>query len=182
MAMSESMLAARRSDRARVTRRRVVASSGAAAAVLVIAACGGDSGQKGTQVAAKPAKIVLRTQTNQYMVDILEQKLLPAYKQRVPQHTVEWERGGLGIEMIQAVMAESAAGTSPDVFWIGSDWVAQMARGKVVKDLSGYIKTWGQDNDYYPNMVETLFGRRWFLPGTGSCDIFLYGMDWLRVA
>jgi multiple sugar transport system substrate-binding protein len=173
-------------DRTRlVTRRKTLAGAlGAGALVVGLAAtgCGGDTGQKGSTTAAKPAKVVLRTQTNQYMVDILEQKLLPAYKQKVPQHTVEWERGGLGIEMIQAVMSESAAGTSPDVFWIGSDWVAQLARGKVIKDLSGYIKTWGQDNDYYPNMVETLWNRRWFLPGTGSCDIFLYRLDWFREA
>src|SRR5690242_2709879 len=104
-----------------VTRRKALAGAlGAGALALGLAAtgCGGDTGQKGSTTAAKPAKVVLRTQTNQYMVDILEQKLLPAYKQKVPQHTVEWERGGLGIEMIQAVMSESAAGTSPDVFWI----------------------------------------------------------------
>jgi multiple sugar transport system substrate-binding protein len=125
--------------------------------------------------------VVLRTLSDQNQGTSTE-RILAAYRQKVPQHTVEWERGAGGVSMIEAVMAGSAAGTAPDVFWIGSDFVAQLARGKIIRDLSGYIKTWGQEKDYYANTVEPLWGRRWFLPGIASCDMYVYRLDWFREA
>jgi ABC-type glycerol-3-phosphate transport system substrate-binding protein len=128
--------------------------------------------------------VVVRTFTGQIVIDAMQQTLLPGYKQRAPQHTVEWEQQttGSGAEMIEAVIAASAGGTPPDLFFIGSDWVAQLARGRVIKDLTAPIKAWGQDKDYYPNTIEALWGRRWFLPAIASCDLYLYRLDWFREA
>jgi multiple sugar transport system substrate-binding protein len=170
----------------RVTRRRIVAWGGAVATALPLGATAGCTGTGGGQpsanIAAKPAKIVLRTLTTPYPVSVLDQTILPAYKQKAPQHTVDWERGAEGVGMIEAVMAGSAAGTAPDLFWIGSDFVAQLARGKVIREIGGYVKTWNQDKDYYASTIEPLWGRRWFLPGIASCDIYLYRKDWFRDA
>src|SRR5690242_9588444 len=122
-----------------MTRRTMVAIGGALPVGALVAACGGsgDASSQKPAASAKPAKVVLRTLTTAYQVQVLEQKLLPGYRQKVPQHNVEWERGGEGVQMIEAVMAGSAAGTAPDVFWIGSDFVAQLARAKVIREITG---------------------------------------------
>ena len=116
--------------------------------------------------AAKPATVGIRTFTGQAVVDMMEKTILPGYRQKAPQHTVEWEQQttGSGAQMIEAVTAAGAAGTPPDAFYIGSDWIAQLARGRQIRDLTAFVKAWGQDKEYYPNTVESLWGRRWFLP------------------
>src|SRR5689334_4812660 len=91
----------------RVTRRRMVAWGGAVASALPLGAAAGcagtGGGQPGANTAAKPAKVVLRTLTTPYQISVLEQTILPAYKQKAPQHTVDWERGAEGVGMIEAV-------------------------------------------------------------------------------
>lgn len=157
------------------------------AAVLgggLAAACGPGPGGGPAAPSTRPATVGIRTFTGQAVVDVMEKTVLPGYRQKAPRHTVQWEQQttGSGAQMIEAVTAASAAGTPPDVFYIGSDWIAQLARGRLIKDLSALVKAWGQDKEYYPNTVEALWGRRWFLPQIASCDLYLYRLDWFREA
>ncbi len=166
----------------RVVRRTVITQS-----VLlgnIIAACGIESAGQMAAPSAKPAKIVIRTFASQAEKDMMEKRLLPGYKQKAPHHTVEWEQQttGSGAAMIEAITAGAAAGTPPDVFYIGSDWIAQFARSRMIRDLTAYIRAWGQEKDYYSNTVEALWGRRWFLPEIASCDLYVYRLDWFREA
>ncbi|HEX2194236.1 MAG TPA: extracellular solute-binding protein [Candidatus Limnocylindria bacterium] len=151
---------------------------------VIAAACGAPPTGSVSSPSTKPAKVVIRTFAGQAIVDMMEKHLLPGYKQKAPHHTVEWEQQttGSGAAMIEAVTAAGAAGTPPDVFYIGSDWIAQLARSRMIKDLTAYIKAWGQDREYYANTVEALWGRRWFLPQIASCDLYLYRIDWFREA
>jgi len=171
----------------RATRRRVTRRAATAGATVLLgslaAACAGQTGGT-TSPSAKPARVAVRTFAAQAVVDLMQQKVLPGYKQKVPHHSVDWEQQstGSGAEMIMAVTTATAGGTAPDVFHLGSDWNAQVARAKLIKDLTGYVKTWGQDKDYYPNAVAPIWGRRWFLPITSGCDLYLYRMDWFREA
>jgi multiple sugar transport system substrate-binding protein len=163
------------------------AALGGALGSSLVAACAVGSGVAGGSrpaPAARPARIGIRTFTGQPVIDTMEKVILPGYRQAAPQHTVEWEQQttGSGLQMIEAITAATAAGTPPDVFYIGSDWIAQLARGRQIKDLSAYVKAWGQDKEYYPNTVEALWGRRWFLPQIASCDLYLYRLDWFREA
>ena len=168
----------------RVTRRTVLVGASAAAAQAAAVACGAEPAGGVAAPSTKPAKVVIRTFAGQAVIDTMEKRVLPGYKQKAPHHTVEWEQQttGSGAAMIEAVTAGTAAGTPPDVFYIGSDWIAQLARSKMIQDLTAKIKAWGQDKDYYPNTVEALWGRRWFLPQIASCDLYLYRLDWFREA
>jgi multiple sugar transport system substrate-binding protein len=79
--------------------------------------------------------------------------------------------------LYETIAASAAAGTNPDAFWIGSDIMASLVLNRLVRDLSGHIRTWGQEKDYYAGTIEQLWGKKWFLPGISSCDAYLYRTD-----
>ena len=162
--------------------RRTAVVQAALLGGAIAAACGAQPTGGAAAPSSKPAKVVIRTFASQAERDTMEKRVLPGYRQKAPHHTVEWEQQstGSGAAMIEAVTAGTAAGTPPDAFYIGSDWIAQLARSRMIRDLTALIKAWGQDKDYYANTVEALWGRRWFLPQIASCDLYLYRVDWFR--
>jgi ABC-type glycerol-3-phosphate transport system substrate-binding protein len=159
--------------------RRIVLGGLAGGAAGLLAACGaaGSTGAgEGSSPAARPAKIIARVGASPTLTSFFNGTLLPGYKAKAPQHTVEMEWIA-NAPIYETIAASAAAGTNPDAFWIGSDIMPSLVLNRLVRDLSGPIRTWGQEKDYYAGTIDPLWGKKWFLPGISSCDAYLYRTD-----
>jgi multiple sugar transport system substrate-binding protein len=167
----------------RSRRRAAMLAVAAPFTVAALAACGGQgatqSGAAGQT--ARPAKVSARIGAGP-AADFIAQKVVSAYRQKAPQHTVEIEQIAGGASIQDTLVASAAAGTSPDAFWIGSDIMPSVVLSKLALDLTGHVRSWGQEKDYYAGTVEPLWGKRWFLPGISSADMYLYRTDWFAEA
>jgi multiple sugar transport system substrate-binding protein len=171
-----------------MTRRRMigglpVAAGGGAASLL--AACGAAGGTPAAPTpVAKTAKVLVRAGSSQPLVDLFDQKLLPAYKQQTPQHTVtmEWLPGAGAPAVVESLTTAKAAGTDPDLFFIGYNWIASLALNKLAGDMTKYVKTWAQEKDYYAGTIQPAWGKTWHLPWLTACDLYLYRTDWFSEA
>src|SRR5262245_20845264 len=72
----------------------------------------------------RPARIVVRNIASPPVVELFSQKLFPAYQTEHPQHTVEpeWITGS-GPALVDTLSVSKAAGTEPDLFFIGGNWI-----------------------------------------------------------
>src|SRR5437016_2165222 len=106
-----------------VSRRQVLGTLSAAWSAGALAGCAGPGSSGGTVAeptkAAKVARVVVRAGSSQPLVDLFDQKLLPAYRQRVPQHTVEmeWLPGAGAAALVETLTTAKASGTDPDAFF-----------------------------------------------------------------
>jgi len=146
------------------------------------AAVGGVGGDRQPAASAKPAKVTIRNGgTSQPVVDLFNQKFFPAYKEKFPQHTIdpEWITSGA---LVDTLAVSKAAGTEPDVFFIGGNWMPSLALNKLAKDLTAYVKTWGQEKDYFPGTIHTAWNKKWNIGWVSNCDLYIYRTDWFTEA
>src|SRR5262245_33774064 len=73
-------------------RRRIALAQAALLGGALAAACGAQPAGGVAAPSSKPAKVVIRTFASQAERDSMDQRVLPGYKQKAPQHTVEWEQ------------------------------------------------------------------------------------------
>ena len=71
-----------------------------------------------------------------------DDELMPAFKKEQPniKVVVKWENWTGVADRLNAVMV---AGSLPDVFTGGAEWVGSMAGKKMALDVSPYVKVWG---------------------------------------
>jgi multiple sugar transport system substrate-binding protein len=169
----------RRGRREALSTPLVLLVPGAAA----LAACGsqGAASPGAEGKTARPARITARSGAGT-SADVIQQRVIPAYQQKAPQHTVQLEQIASGEAIQDTLVASAAAGTSPDAFWIGSDIMPSVVLTRLARDLTPHIRGWGQEKDYYAGTIETLWGKKWFLPGISSADMYLYRTDWFAEA
>jgi ABC-type glycerol-3-phosphate transport system substrate-binding protein len=131
----------------------------------------------------RPAKIVVRNIASPPVVELFSQKLFPAYQAEHPLHTVEpeWITGS-GPALVDTLSVSKAAGTEPDLFFIGGNWIPSLALMKLARDITGYVRSWNQEKDYLPSTIQTLWNKKWHIGWVSNCDLYLYRTDWLAEA
>ena len=139
---------------------------------------GGPDGQPG-HPAAKPARVGIRTFTGQAVVDMMEKTILPGYRQKAPQHTVEWEQQttGSGAQMIEAVTTTSAACTPPGrlLHRVGLDRAA--SPGAPDQGTSPPSSRPGARTRSTTPARSSPCGARVVPARIASCDAYLYRLD-----
>ena len=153
---------------------------GALGVVGVLSACGTPDGAGPAAVSAKPAKIIMRNGASQPVNDFFDQKIFPVYKAKYPQHTMEAE--WVTTKLVDTLAVSKAAGTDPDLYWIGANWMSSLALQKLARDITGYIKTWNQEKDYFPGTIQTLWNKKWNIGWVSNCDLYMYRTDWFTEA
>jgi multiple sugar transport system substrate-binding protein len=162
-------------------RRRVLLSGAALGGGAALVACGGGTTSPPAPQRAKPAKVVIRNIASQPVTDLFDQRIFPAYKDRYPQYTVEAEWISSG-PLVDTLAVSKSAGTDPDVYFIGGNWMPSLALTKLARDITGYVKSWNQEKDYYPGTIQTLWNRTWNIGWVSNCDLYLYRTDWFTEA
>jgi multiple sugar transport system substrate-binding protein len=178
---------------ARYGRRRLLATSGAGGATLLAAACGapgtsapdgGASGGAAPAVIATPTEILVWLNDHGPEAQIwIESELLPKFKAEQPKVTVniKWE-GWTGVaERLNAVFAADSA---PDVFTGGAEWAGSLALKGQSRDISGYVKSWGEASDFVDSaMAATMMnGKHYGVPVTSDARTLVYRKDLFRAA
>jgi multiple sugar transport system substrate-binding protein len=117
------------------------------------------------------------------VVELFSQKLFPAYQTEHPQHTVEpeWITGS-GPALVDTLSVSKAAGTEPDLFFIGGNWIPSLALMKLARDITGYVRSWNQEKDYLPSTIQTLWNKKWHIGWVSNCDLYIYRTDWFAEA
>jgi multiple sugar transport system substrate-binding protein len=131
-----------------MSRRRVFRLGGAAAAgvgAAALAACGaqgGGAGQGAPQ--GKPqGKVQFMSQAANPLDEERYKPLVEAYNKLNTGVTIDWVQnaeGGGAVEAQSKVIALSAAGTPPDVFWTHAYVAPTMAKMGLTADVAPYIK------------------------------------------
>jgi multiple sugar transport system substrate-binding protein len=123
-----------------------------------------------------PATVVVRNGANQAVSDFFTQQILPTYKEQAPNRTIELEWVSTG-PLVETLPVSRAAGTEPDAFWIGGNWMPSLALNKLARDLTAYVRTWGQERDYYPGTIQTTWNKKWNVGWVSNCDLYIYRKD-----
>ena len=76
-----------------------------------------------------------------------DDELMPAFKKEQPnvKIAVKWENWTGVADRLNQVLA---AGSLPDVFTGGAEWVGSMSAKKMALDITPYVKVWGEASDF----------------------------------
>ncbi len=178
-------------DRQVLERRRFLAGAGGASVAAGLVSVGSMAcGRQGAQAPAAPAVITRDTELlvwlNDHGPDVqqwIQNELLPKFKQEQPRITVniKWENWSGVAERLNAVFA---AGSAPDVFTGGAEWVGSLAIKKQSLDITSYVKSWGQAGDFTESsMAATMMGGKHYgVPVLSDARTLVYRKDLFRAA
>jgi multiple sugar transport system substrate-binding protein len=135
----------------RISRRSALASAGGAGALALLAACGqSGAGQSGGQssAGAPKGKVVFMSQSASPDDQQRYKPLVDQYNAKAGPVTIDWipgDTGGGAVDAQGKVIAMTAAGTPPDVFWTHAYIVPNLVKLNLLADVSGYIS---KDKDF----------------------------------
>ena len=112
-----------------------------------------------------------------------DDELMPAFKKEQPniKVVVKWENWTGVADRLNAVMV---AGSLPDVFTGGAEWVGSMAGKKMALDISPYVKVWGESSDFTESAMNATMsgGKNYGVPVTSDARVLVYRKDLFRAA
>ena len=112
------------------------------------APAGGTAGRGAPAVISTPTEILVWINDHGPEVQQwVQSDLLPKFKTEQPNVTVniKWENWTGVAERLNAVFA---AGSAPDVFTGGAEWAGSLAIKGQSRDISSYVKAWGEASDF----------------------------------
>jgi multiple sugar transport system substrate-binding protein len=148
-----------------VSRRRLLRSAATAATIPALAtACGTPSQTApaaGPQLA--PARLTVFLGGTQDTYDLLQSRQFPAFTERHPGVTVDFNPGNLALDKLRTL---AAGGSTPEIFMNGAAFAPAIADGKFAIALDDRIKQWGKLGDFFSNSLtaSSWAGKQWGLP------------------
>ncbi len=165
--------------RPRRTRRTAL---GAAAALggTVLAACAGGGGQ-GARPAASTEPVTIEVwidPPNDEFKRYWDETLIPRFKARYPQGTVELSWPGW-TELETKLITANVGGSMPQLFRMGASFVPNAADSGLALALDDRVRTWGQRKDFYDGSWNTVVwrGKSWGLPQLTANRVWAYRKD-----
>ena len=130
-------------------------------------------------VAAEGRQKVIRYLTfeTSYQQIALLRKIIAAFEERNPDIKVKLEATA---DASRIFMTDAAAGTPPDVMYIGTEFLAQLTPKHIVEPLDEFVPRDGVDMGiYYPETVKALTfdGKLYAMPIHFSTDCLFYNQD-----
>ena len=112
-----------------------------------------------------------------------DDELMPAFKKEQPnvKIAVKWENWTGVADRLNQVLA---AGSLPDVFTGGAEWVGSMSAKKMALDITPYVKVWGEASDFTEAAMNATIsgGKNYGVPVTSDARVLVWRKDLFRAA
>ncbi|MBI3971987.1 MAG: extracellular solute-binding protein [Chloroflexi bacterium] len=151
----------------RRSRRRLFRSAAglASAGGAVVGACipSGSPAPPARDAKLPPARLSVHVGGSQDSLNLLQERLFPAFTALHPGVTIDFLTGGMPLDKLRTL---AAGGETPEIYMNGAAFAPAIAEGKLAIPLDDRIKAWGKLGDFFATSLHasSWAGKQWGLP------------------